>query len=77
MLDLPLRYLRQLIVGAVADLAKHLNMEVVAEGIEDESTLNMVRELGCDVAQGYFIGRPQPLQGWDLQRGVKQVNTRQ
>ncbi|MCG5547751.1 EAL domain-containing protein [Halorhodospira halochloris] len=66
-----------MIVGAVADLAKHLNMEVVAEGIEDESTLNMVRVLGCDVAQGYFIGKPQPLQSWDLQRGVKQINTRQ
>ncbi|MCG5531256.1 bifunctional diguanylate cyclase/phosphodiesterase [Halorhodospira halochloris] len=66
----------QRIVEAVANLSKRLNMEVVAEGIEDGQTLNMVRELGCDVAQGYFIGKPQPLQGWDLQRGVKQINTR-
>jgi EAL domain-containing protein (putative c-di-GMP-specific phosphodiesterase class I) len=33
---------------------------VVAEGIEDEATLQAVRRLGCDQAQGYHIGRPQP-----------------
>jgi len=31
---------------------------VVAEGIEDESTLALLARLGCDLAQGYFISRP-------------------
>jgi len=33
---------------------------VVAEGIEDVATLDLLSELGCDVAQGYFISRPMP-----------------
>jgi diguanylate cyclase len=33
---------------------------VVAEGIEDEATLDLLRELGCDLAQGYLISKPMP-----------------
>jgi EAL domain-containing protein (putative c-di-GMP-specific phosphodiesterase class I) len=33
---------------------------VVAEGIEDVETLDLLGELGCDLAQGYFISRPTP-----------------
>jgi EAL domain-containing protein (putative c-di-GMP-specific phosphodiesterase class I)/AmiR/NasT family two-component response regulator len=39
-------------------LAKQLKMESVAEGVEDRADWNFVRERGCDVAQGYFIGKP-------------------
>jgi EAL domain-containing protein (putative c-di-GMP-specific phosphodiesterase class I) len=41
-------------------LAKQLKMESVAEGVEDRADWNFVRERGCDVAQGYFIGKPMP-----------------
>jgi hypothetical protein len=37
-----------------------LRLRVVAEGIEDRATLDLVAELGCDLAQGYFIGKPRP-----------------
>jgi EAL domain-containing protein (putative c-di-GMP-specific phosphodiesterase class I) len=33
-------------------------MEVVAEGIEDKPTLELLRDLGCDYGQGYFISKP-------------------
>jgi EAL domain-containing protein (putative c-di-GMP-specific phosphodiesterase class I) len=33
-------------------------MKVVAEGIEDEGSLQLLRDMGCDTAQGYHIGRP-------------------
>jgi EAL domain-containing protein (putative c-di-GMP-specific phosphodiesterase class I) len=33
-------------------------MKVVAEGIEDEECLQLLREMGCDSGQGYHIGRP-------------------
>jgi EAL domain-containing protein (putative c-di-GMP-specific phosphodiesterase class I) len=33
---------------------------VVAEGIEDAATLALLRDMGCDVAQGFYLGRPQP-----------------
>jgi EAL domain-containing protein (putative c-di-GMP-specific phosphodiesterase class I) len=39
-------------------LAKQLKMESVAEGVEDRGDWNFVRARGCDVAQGYFIGKP-------------------
>ena len=48
------------IVRATIGLAHDLGLEVVAEGIEDETTQNCLRALGCDVAQGYHIGRPMP-----------------
>lgn len=48
------------LVGSMVDLGHHLGLEVVAEGVEDEATLSLLRDLGCDRAQGYVIGRPQP-----------------
>jgi EAL domain-containing protein (putative c-di-GMP-specific phosphodiesterase class I) len=39
-------------------LAKQLKMESVAEGVEDFADWNFVRDRQCDVAQGYFIGKP-------------------
>jgi EAL domain-containing protein (putative c-di-GMP-specific phosphodiesterase class I)/FixJ family two-component response regulator len=41
-------------------LGKQLGMEVVAEGVEDSDDWELVRLTGCELAQGYFIGRPMP-----------------
>lgn len=49
-----------IIVSSTIALAHNLGMRVVAEGVEDEGTLNALREMGCDLAQGYFISRPKP-----------------
>jgi diguanylate cyclase len=46
------------IVGAVVKLAHDLGLKVVAEGIETAAVYQRVRELGCDVAQGYLFSRP-------------------
>lgn len=48
----------QTIVKAVSDIAHLLGKSTVAEYIEDEKTLNLVRKLGVDYAQGFFIGKP-------------------
>lgn len=48
----------RLIVDSVIKLAHALGQEVVAEGIEDIVTLGVLRDLDCDLAQGYHIGRP-------------------
>ena len=48
----------QTIVKAVSDIARLLGKSTVAEYIEDEKTLNLVRKLGVDYAQGFFIGKP-------------------
>jgi diguanylate cyclase (GGDEF)-like protein len=46
------------LVRATIDLGHNLGMTVVAEGVEDEPTAGVLRDLGCDVAQGYHYARP-------------------
>jgi diguanylate cyclase (GGDEF)-like protein/PAS domain S-box-containing protein len=46
------------IVRAIVDLADALKLRVVAEGVEDRATWDVLAGLGCDVAQGYFLSRP-------------------
>ena len=47
------------IVRGIINLSHNLDIQVIAEGIETEEQLNILRELGCDEFQGYFICRPQ------------------
>jgi len=73
---LPVRYLKidssfvrdivhnsedQGLVRGIVAIARELGVLTVAEGVEDEATLWLVRESGVDYAQGYLIGRPAPL----------------
>jgi len=46
------------IVRTVIDLAHNLGKQVCAEGVEDEATWARLREMGCDLAQGYWISKP-------------------
>jgi diguanylate cyclase (GGDEF)-like protein len=46
------------IVRSTIDLAHNMGLAVVAEGVEDEATLERLRALGCDMVQGYFMSRP-------------------
>ena len=46
------------IVRSTIDLARNLDLTVIAEGVEDEVTLDMLAGLGCDVVQGYYFARP-------------------
>jgi diguanylate cyclase (GGDEF)-like protein len=48
------------IVRHTINLAHSLGLKVVAEGVEDESTWDELRTLGCDFAQGHYLGRPMP-----------------
>ena len=48
------------IVRSIIDLAHNLGLRAVAEGVEDQSLLTRLTELGCDTAQGYYISRPLP-----------------
>jgi len=51
-----------LVVKSTIDLAHGLGMKVTAEGVESETALALLKGMGCDLAQGYFIGRPMPLE---------------
>ncbi len=48
------------IVTTVIDLARSFGLNVVAEGVENRETMEALRELGCDIAQGYYLARPMP-----------------
>jgi diguanylate cyclase (GGDEF)-like protein len=48
------------IVKAIIELAHSLKMQVIAEGVEDEDQLQLLRELKCDCIQGFLLSRPLP-----------------
>jgi diguanylate cyclase (GGDEF)-like protein len=50
----------RLIVASTVSLGRALGLDVVAEGVEDEQTLAVLQELGCDLAQGFLFSRPVP-----------------
>jgi len=54
-------------VKSAITLAHNLGIKIVAEGVEDVETLEMLSDMGCDYAQGYLISKPVPLEqidGW-------------
>jgi diguanylate cyclase (GGDEF)-like protein len=50
------------IVASTVDLAHNLGMRMVAEGVENQAVLERLRHWGCDLAQGYYLARPQSAQ---------------
>lgn len=48
------------IVKTVISLAHELDLKVIAEGVEEKSILEYLKQLGCDVIQGYYVSRPLP-----------------
>jgi diguanylate cyclase (GGDEF)-like protein len=49
------------VAHAMIQLARNIGLRVVAEGIEEREQLAVLQSLGCDMAQGYLLGRPMPL----------------
>ena len=48
------------IVAMIVSLAHTLGLRVVAEGVEDVEQVRLLKALGCDQIQGYYVGRPVP-----------------
>jgi diguanylate cyclase (GGDEF)-like protein len=59
--EMPQRAENRKLVHAMINLAHNLNLEAVAEGVETEEQLELLRSFGCDQVQGYLISRPLPL----------------
>ncbi len=59
--DLPRSPTDQLVIKALVSVAEGLGIKTVAEFVEDQETLELLREFGVSYAQGYHIGRPAPL----------------
>jgi EAL domain-containing protein (putative c-di-GMP-specific phosphodiesterase class I) len=61
----------RVILGSSLDMAKKLNITAVAEGVETQQDWDLLRQLGCGLAQGYFMATPMEagafldwVQGW-------------
>jgi EAL domain-containing protein (putative c-di-GMP-specific phosphodiesterase class I) len=48
------------IVRAIIDLGRHLGLAVVAEGVEDQASWDLLRSMNCDLVQGWHLARPMP-----------------
>ncbi|MCS5451660.1 putative bifunctional diguanylate cyclase/phosphodiesterase [Enterobacter huaxiensis] len=57
------------IIKLITGMAKSLNMKAVAEGVETQQQLESLQALGCDFAQGYLFGKPQPCIADEIKNG--------
>lgn len=53
------------IVRSVMQMSKELNISVVAEGVETEDTVSLLRDLGCDTMQGYLVAKPMTAEAFE------------
>jgi len=58
--DMAVSHNDAVIVRSTVDLGHNLGLKVIAEGVEDQTVWQKLKELGCDSAQGYHMGRPMP-----------------
>jgi EAL domain-containing protein (putative c-di-GMP-specific phosphodiesterase class I) len=59
------------VIKSIIDLGHSLGLQVTAEGVDDVSTLDYIKSLGCDLAQGFFIARPmsgEAICSWEKKR---------
>ncbi|MEO8689969.1 MAG: EAL domain-containing protein [Solirubrobacteraceae bacterium] len=54
----------QLVIGAVVDIARGLGKRTIAEHVGDHATIELLRQMGVDHAQGFHLGEPAPLSDW-------------
>jgi diguanylate cyclase (GGDEF)-like protein/PAS domain S-box-containing protein len=69
--DLPDSRTDQLIVSALIEVCQGLGIKTIAEFVGDQRTMDMVRDLGVDFAQGYYLGRPEPVSSLRTAKGTK------
>lgn len=48
------------VIAGIVDMAKNLGIKTVAEGVETKEQIDFLRELGCDIVQGYYFAKPMP-----------------
>ncbi|HBF9320362.1 TPA: bifunctional diguanylate cyclase/phosphodiesterase [Clostridioides difficile] len=55
----------KIIVTKVVEMAKELGMKVISEGVETEEQFELLKEVKCDMAQGYLFGKPMPIEEFE------------
>jgi diguanylate cyclase (GGDEF)-like protein len=62
-----------ILVRSLVDLGHNLGLVVVAEGVEDQETLDALEAVGCDIAQGYHLARPMGADAFDTWRADRKA----
>lgn len=62
----------RIVVANMIQLAHDLNMQIVAEGIEEKEQVDILRNLGCDLIQGYFYSKPLPIHAFEAWQDKEQ-----
>ncbi|EGN76404.1 diguanylate cyclase (GGDEF) domain-containing protein [Idiomarina sp. A28L] len=73
-MDLALEEADRTIVQSTIDMAHKLGLKVVAEGVEDEQTANLLADYNCDVLQGYWFSKPLTAEDFELWLAKKNNN---
>lgn len=55
----------KIIVQSIIEMCKKLNIKTVAEGIENEKQVKFLREIACDLIQGYYFSKPLPIEEFE------------
>jgi len=64
---------KRIISKTIIDMAKNFDLELIAEGVEDEYAINYLIENGCYYAQGYFFEKPIPAEKLDISKNYKSL----
>ena len=56
----------EILIRDVVELGKHLHMQIVTEGVETLEQSDFLEAIGCDIAQGYYYGRPMPIEEFEV-----------
>ena len=69
-------YNSQVIVSNIVNIAKNLNLKVVSEGVETNKQVEFLRDIGCDMAQGFIFEKPIPISDYEnlISKGRKVYN---
>ena len=55
----------EILIRDVVELGKHLRMVIITEGVESLEQSDFLKEIGCDLVQGYYYGRPMPIENFE------------
>lgn len=53
------------IMSSIVELAKKINLYVIAEGVEKEKQISMLKSMKCDMVQGYYYAKPMPAEEFE------------